>query len=85
MSSALFKQGTYDDVVNWIWSLGDISSGGMQHALTPVQLLVGVTQSLCGTLNVQPVLHCLALEASLSSNKHTSSASRGCSAARELA
>ena len=28
MSSALFQQGTYDDIVNWIWSLGDISSGG---------------------------------------------------------
>lgn len=29
MSSALFRQASYDDVVNWIWSLGDISSGGM--------------------------------------------------------
>ena len=28
MSSALFQQGSYDDIVNWIWSLGDISSGG---------------------------------------------------------
>ena len=28
MSSALFKKGSYDDVVNWVWSLGDISSGG---------------------------------------------------------
>ncbi len=28
MSSALFSLGTYDDVVNWIWSLGHISSGG---------------------------------------------------------
>lgn len=27
MSSALFRQASYDDVVNWIWSLGDISSG----------------------------------------------------------
>ena len=31
MSSALFKQGSYDDVVNWIWSLGDISSGGILY------------------------------------------------------
>ena len=29
MSSALFRQASYDDVVEWIWSLGDISSGGM--------------------------------------------------------
>jgi hypothetical protein len=32
MSSALFTLGTYDDVVDWIWSLGDISSGGIAHA-----------------------------------------------------
>ncbi len=34
MSSALFSLGTYDDVVNWIWSLGQISSGGtaLAHA-----------------------------------------------------
>lgn len=28
MSSALFRQGQYSDIVDWIWSLGDISSGG---------------------------------------------------------
>ena len=29
ISSALFRQASYDDVVEWIWSLGDISSGGV--------------------------------------------------------
>ena len=28
MSAALFRQGQYSDIVDWIWSLGDISSGG---------------------------------------------------------
>ena len=32
MSSALFRQASYDAVVEWIWSLGDISSGGMLQA-----------------------------------------------------
>ena len=37
MSSALFQQGSYDDIVNWIWSLGDISSGG-RHSLRLPQI-----------------------------------------------
>lgn len=32
LSSALFTLGTYDDVVDWIWSLGQISSGGAAFA-----------------------------------------------------
>ena len=35
MSSALFRQASYDDVVEWIWSLGDISSGGMLQTSAP--------------------------------------------------
>ena len=35
LSSALFSLGTYDDVVDWIWSLGQISSGGAALAHVP--------------------------------------------------
>ena len=34
MSSALFRQASYDAVVEWIWSLGDISSGGVLQLTT---------------------------------------------------
>lgn len=40
MSSALFRQASYDDVVEWIWSLGDISSGGVLQLTTLIDLLL---------------------------------------------
>ena len=42
MSSALFQQGSYDDIVNWIWSLGDISSGGGWRVRLPYMALTHV-------------------------------------------
>lgn len=46
MSSALFRQGSYGDVVNWIWSLGDISSGD--------SMLMGVMHVVMGILPTDP-------------------------------
>ena len=45
MSSALFSLGTYDDVVNWIWSLGQISSGGTALAHAHIDSAGGCLQT----------------------------------------
>ena len=55
MSSALFRQASYDDVVNWIWSLGDISSGGM--------LCTHIACTCCAIYTQHSAAPCTTLEA----------------------
>ncbi|DBA84620.1 TPA: hypothetical protein ACH3X2_006195 [Trebouxia sp. C0005] len=46
LSSALFTLGTYDDVVDWIWSLGQISSGD--------SMLMGALHNVLGIIPTDP-------------------------------